>query len=41
MRLANLSEKAATDSANFTAENQFELSRLNAIVDRNVRKAEL
>jgi hypothetical protein len=41
MRLANLSEKAATDSANFTAENQFELARLNAIVDRNVRKAEL
>jgi hypothetical protein len=41
MRLANLSEKAATDSANFTAENQFELARLNAIVDRNIRKAEL
>jgi len=41
MRLAILSEKAATDSANFTAENQFELARLNAVVDRSIRKAEL
>ena len=41
MELAMLTDRAASDTANFTAENQFELTRLNAIVDRNVRKSEL
>ena len=41
MELAMLTDKAASDTANFTAENQFKLTRLNAIVDRNVRKSEL
>ena len=41
VNLAMLQEKAATDSANFTAENQFELTRLNNIVSRSTRQAEL
>ena len=41
MELAMLSEKAATDSANFTAENQFALAELQAKVARSVRQGEL
>ena len=41
MELAMLQERAATDAANFTADNQFELTRLNNVVARSVRQAEL
>jgi hypothetical protein len=41
MELAMLQDRAATDSANFTADNQFRLTELNAIVQRNTRQAEL
>ena len=41
MELAMLSERAATDTANFTAENQFRLSELQAKVARSVRQGEL
>ena len=41
MELAMLQDKAATDTANFTADNQFRLTELNAIVQRNIRQAEL
>jgi len=41
MRMAELSDRAATDAANFTAENQFELAELNAKVQRATRQAEL
>ena len=41
IELAMLQDRAATDSANFTADNQFRLTELNAIVQRNTRQAEL
>ena len=41
VELANLQERAATDSANFTTDNQFRLSELNAKVQRATRQAEL
>jgi hypothetical protein len=41
MELAMLSDRAATDTANFTAENQFRLSELQAKVARSVRQGEL
>ena len=41
MELAMLQERAATDSANFTADNQFRMQELNNVVSRSVRQAEL
>ena len=41
MELAMLQDRAATDSANFTADNQFRMQELNQKVARNVRQAEL
>ena len=41
MELAMLQDKAATDSANFTADNAFEMQQLNQKVARSVRQAEL
>ena len=41
INLAILQDEAATDSANMTEANKFELSRLNNVVARNVRQAEL
>jgi hypothetical protein len=41
MELAMLQDRAAMDTANFTAENQFRLTELNAIVQRNIRQADL
>ena len=41
MELAMLQDRAATDSANFTADNQFRLQELNNIVSRSTRQAEL
>jgi len=41
VELAMLQEKAAADSANFTTDNQFRLSELNAVVQRSTRQAEL
>ena len=41
IELANLQEKASTDSANFTSENQFKLQELNNIVARSARQSEL
>jgi len=41
MELAMLQDKAATDTANFTADNQFRLQELNNVVSRSVRQAEL
>ena len=41
MELAMLQDKAATDSANFTADNAFSMQELNQKVARSVRQAEL
>jgi hypothetical protein len=41
MELAMLQDRAATDSANFTADNQFRMQELNQKVARSVRQAEL
>jgi hypothetical protein len=41
MELAMLQDRAATDSANFTADNQFKMQELNQKVARSVRQAEL
>ena len=41
MELAVLQEKAATDTANFTVDNQFRLQELNNVVTRASRQAEL
>jgi hypothetical protein len=41
MELAMLQDRAATDSANFTADNAFAMQELNQKVARNVRQAEL
>jgi len=41
VQLAMLQDKAATDTANFTAANQFELTRLNNVVARSARQGEL
>jgi hypothetical protein len=41
IELAELSDRAATDTANFTADNQFRLSELTAQVQRSTRQAEL
>ena len=41
IELAMLQDKAATDSANFTADNAFEMQELNQKVARSVRQAEL
>ena len=41
MELAMLQERAAEDSANFTADNQFRMQELNQKVARSVRQAEL
>jgi hypothetical protein len=41
IELAMLSDRAATDSANFTTSNQFRLNELNLMAERNVKKAEL
>ena len=41
MELAMLQDRAAKDSANFTADNQFRMQELNQKVARSVRQAEL
>jgi hypothetical protein len=41
MELAMLQDKAATDTANFTADNQFRFQELNNIVERSARQADL
>ena len=41
IELAMLQERAATDAANFTADNQFRMQFLNQKVARSVRQAEL
>ena len=41
IELAMLQDKAATDSANFTADNAFSMQELNQKVARSVRQAEL
>jgi len=41
MELAMLQDRSATDSANFTADNQFRMQELNQKVARSVRQAEL
>jgi hypothetical protein len=41
IELAMLQDRAATDSANFTADNQFRMQELNQKVARSVRQAEL
>ena len=41
MELAMLQDRAATDTANFTADNQFRFQELNNIVERSARQADL
>ena len=41
IEMAMLQDKSATDTANFTADNQFRFQELNNVVERSARQAEL